>query len=341
MAINVGIIGYGLSGSAFHAPFITKDSRFELKCVLTSRKEAVLKRNPSVKVVSKIEEMLGDNSLQLIIVTSPNTTHYPYAKQSLLSGKHVVVEKPFTICKQKGLELDNLAKRKCLVLSVYQNIRWDGDFLSVKKIMNEERLGRIYRFESRFEKYNPIIKDGWREQSLPGSGLLYDYGPHLIDQALCLFGMPNWLQADIQLQRDKAVTDDYFQLTLGYDKLRVILGTCPFIAGKVPRFSIHGEKGSFIKYGLDPQEEALVAGNIPGSPGWGKEEEKYYGILTTADETTTIPTERGDYSQYFTGIADSIESNSKPPVTAKDAILNIRIIELAFKSSEKSKRLSF
>jgi scyllo-inositol 2-dehydrogenase (NADP+) len=343
--VRVGLIGYGFSGQIFHGPFLKTLAGFECAKIVSSNPEKVKKDFPDVEIVTNVEQLLADPNIDLVIVTTPNTTHYPFAKQALLAGKHVVVEKPFVNSSKDAEELIEIASQYKKVLTVFQNRRWDNDFLTVKAAMESGALGEIYCFESHYDRYKPEVTPRWREQNLAGSGMLYDLGAHLIDQALHLFGLPESVFGDIFAQRENGVVDDYFHIVLGYGKLRVILHSSMIVKHSGPRFQVHGSKGSFIKYGLDSQEDALKQGKVPGDALWGRDHEHNYGELTMnvggltlKSKIETIP---GSYESFYNGLYESITENKPVPVSATDALNTIRVIETVKLSSEEKRNISF
>ncbi|PGS53930.1 oxidoreductase [Bacillus sp. AFS041924] len=339
--IKVGLVGYGFSGATFHAPFISVLEEFELAKVVSSKKEDVKRDLGDVEVVSSLDEVLEDESIDLVVITTPSGMHYEMAKQSLEAGKHIILEKPMVVKTREAEELINIANEKNLMLSVYHNRRWDNDFLTVKKLINEGLLGEVNTYQVHFDRYRPEVRNRWREKQGPGSGMLFDLGSHLIDQALNLFGQPQFISADVFAQRVNAETDDYFHIILGYDKLRVILHSGSIIPSNGPRFQVHGNKGSFIKYGIDGQEAALKEGKKPTQQGWGEDVPQFYGKLFTVEGEKeleeTIVTIPGSYTTYYKKIAESIFEGKKAPVTGEEGLSVIKIIEAALKSSEEKK----
>lgn len=321
MTIRVGLIGYGLAGATFHAPLIRACKRMELAAVQTSRE--------APNRVESLERLL--DCCDLVVIASPNTTHFSIAKAALGAGKHVVVDKPFTVTLDEADQLISLAKARGLTLTVFHNRRWDSDFLTLKRIL--PRIGAISLFEAHWDRFRPIIKQGWREGSEPGSGLWFDLGPHLIDQALQLFGIPEAVSADIVAQRAEATADDYFDVTLHYADRRVCLRSSTLVADPRPRFAVHGSEASFVKYGLDPQEAALKAGADPLQPGFGADERT--GTLTFPDgRQQTVPNERGDYLAFYEAVADSILDGAPVSVDPADARNGLMLINLARRVSE-------
>lgn len=341
-ALSVGLIGYGYAGSTFHAPLIKAVEGLKLAAVVTSKPEDVARDWPEIKVYADVDRLVTDAEIQLVIVTSPNHLHHLHAKAALMAGKHVVVEKPFTLTSEQADDLGKLANSRGLKLSVFHNRRWDNDFLTVKQIIDSGLLGAVHSYEAHFDRYRPQVRDRWREHDLPGAGLLYDLGPHLIDQALVLFGPPETVFADLRRERTHARTIDSFHLVLGYDRLRVILGAGMLVKAQGPRFLLHGDRGSFIKYGCDSQEDALKRGEGPGDPSWGVDSPPLYGTLTAEvaglPVESRIPTLRGSYEVYYQKVAEAILYDRPPPVLATEARDTIRVIELAEKSQSGGKR---
>lgn len=341
--LKVGLIGYGFSGAVFHAPLLKALKGFEITKVLSSNPTKVHEDLGSVEVVSDIQNILEDSAIQLVVVTTPNTLHFEMAKKSLLAGKHVVLEKPMVNTVEEARQLVDLAKEKNLMLSVYQNRRWDNDFLTVKQLITEGVLGKVHTYEAHFDRYRPNVQARWRELEGEGSGILYDLGSHLIDQALHLFGAPKFVQADLLNQRDGAVTDDYFHVILGYESLRVILHSGSIVAAHDLKYIIHGNKGSFIKYGIDNQEEALKTGKKTTSSDWGEDNPDKYGELTLINEgktlTQKVKTIPGSYLTYYQKVFEHLTEGKPSPVNAEEGLLTIKILELAKLSSEQKKAI--
>lgn len=338
--INVGLIGFGLSGRYFQAPFLHCHPGYEVLAVKSSRKGEVNKLFPNARVVQNEDEIISDPGIDLIILATPNTTHFPLAKKALQHNKHVIVEKPFVNNVKEGEELISLAKEKNKILTVFHNRRWDGDFLTLKKIVESGKLGNIVEFESHFDRFRPELNTAnWRTADAPGGGMFYDLGPHLLDQALVLFGLPDALFADIRIARDKGEVDDTFELILFYKKQRVTLKSGIFVKESGPRFIIHGTKGSFVKYGMDPQEAELRKGILPNADDWGADEEKHYGLLNT-DTRKKIVTEKGNYMGFFNNVYEAITGNAPIEIEPAFALENIRIIEKAFESNKTGKMVA-
>jgi scyllo-inositol 2-dehydrogenase (NADP+) len=341
--MKTGIVGFGLSGRVFQAPFIQCHSGFQLEKIVSSKTIEVNLLYPQAEVVSSFEQLLNDDSLELIIIASPNATHFDYAKRALLAGKHVVVEKPFVTSLTQAQELVQLSKSSKRTLAVYQNRRWDGDFQTVKSIINQGILGEIVEYESHFDRYRPLANlDVWKQQNLPGSGVLFDLGPHLIDQALALFGMPEAVWANIQNQRQVGEVDDYFELQLFYPNMKAILKAGVLTRLTPPRFTIHGKAGSFVKYGLDPQENNLRNGMLPTHPEVGKDTENQYGTLSSNLNDIhfqgSIETLPGNYMGFFNNLYQHIKHGDPLEVTPTDALHAIEIIDKA-QQSNREKRI--
>lgn len=340
--IRVGLVGYGFASKTFHAPLISGTAEMELAAVSSSDAGKVHADWPSVQVVSDPQALFDDPTLQLIVIPTPNDTHFPLAKAALNAGKHVVVDKPFTVTLSQARELDALAKAKGLLLSVFHNRRWDSDFLTVKALLADGTLGDVRYFESHFDRFRLTVQQRWREQKGAGSGIWYDLGPHVIDQALQLFGSPVAITLDAAELRPGAQTTDYFHCTLTYPQRRVVLHASMLVAAQSARYQVHGTKGSFVKFGLDPQEDALKAGARPPQEDWGYDMRD--GVLTLAEgdamvekSLLTIP---GNYPAYYAGIRDAINGVGENPVQAEEAIQVMELIELGLQSAEKRQTLS-
>lgn len=336
----MGLIGYGMSGARFHAPLIQFTSGLILHKIVSSNQEKVRQDLPDVAVVPDVKDLLADESIDIIVISSPNTTHFTYAKQALLAGKHVVVEKPFVIHTAQADELIALAAKKNLLVSVFHNRRWDNDFLTVKKCIQEGLLGDLYTYEAHFDRFRPELTGKWKEKPLEGSGVFYDLGSHLIDQALHLFGMPQTVWGEIIAQRPGAQIDDYFHIVLGYGRMRVILGAGCVVRKTGPRFQVHGNQGSLIKYGFDSQEGDLQKGKRPGHPAWGEDKEEGYSELTLGKDITVetrIKSERGCYQAYYQGIYQAVVQGTPLPVTATEARNTIAVIETALASHREQR----
>lgn len=339
-AIRAGVIGFGLGGRIFHAPFLHTIEGFELAAILERHGDAAAQAYPNVAIARTVEEFLALPDLSLVVVTTPPATHYELARQCVEGGKHVVIDKPFTATSEQGRELIEFARAHKLVLSAYQNRRWDGDFLTLRQLINAGELGRLVTLESRFERYHPGLRaKPWQERNDDGNGIVHDLGAHLVDQALVLFGTPETVEADVRYDRDRTAVNDAFTIRLYYPKLRVTLYSTLLAAVPGPRFVAHGTKGSYVKYGLDPQEQALKDGATLGGPHWGEEPQSAWGILTTTENGVPVgrpvPTLPGDYRRYYENVRDAIWGRAPLAVPGEQGWRVIRLLELAFESSER------
>ena len=342
--INTGIIGFGLSGKLFHAPFIHTHSGFRLISVVERHHQYSKNSYPGINVPKSHSELLKDDNIDLVVVATPNIYHYPMVKESLLAGKHVIVEKPFVPTSKEADELIRLSGQTGKKIFVFQNRRWDGDFLTIRKLMAAGKFGEIKYYEAHFDRFSPDIKaDAWRDENIPGGGILYDLGAHLIDQALCLFGLPNSINANIKAERPGSRVDDCFDLKLIYNDKTIVLKAGMMVRNPGPRFIIEGIEGSFSKYGIDPQESALKAGKMPDGDDWGLEDAEYWGTLGSGPATpfdiSRIPTENGNYMGFFDNIHDVLFKNKLQAILPKEARDVIFIIEKAFESSTKHKAI--
>ncbi|HMD67228.1 MAG TPA: oxidoreductase [Chitinivibrionales bacterium] len=340
--VSVGLVGYGMAGRVFHAPLISSVPGLRLVSVVERHGETSRERYPDVAVVKDAFELFYNEGIDLVVIAAPNAAHYELARAALLSGKHVVADKPFTVLSSEARELIDLAKNRHKILSVFQNRRWDGDFLTVSQIARTQRVGRLVEFASSFDRFRPGLKPGaWREQPGPGAGVLYDIGPHLIDQALALFGMPKSLRADIRIQRDSGTTDDQFEVVLQYEALAVRLGAGMLAREPRPRFLLRGTRGSFVKHSLDPQEDALRRGGTPRDKGWGVEEPARWGTIDTCESPDgrreTVETLPGRYQAFYENVYDAIVNGAALVVTPEQARDVVRIIELAMESSREGR----
>lgn len=332
--IHIGIVGFGLSGRVFHAPFVHSHPGFELRSVVERHHRNSAGIYPEVEVLRDIDDLLKDKSLELLVITTPNTLHYPMAKACLEAGKHVVIEKPFVPHSAEADALISLAGRTGKKIFVYQNRRWDGDFLTIRKLMREGRLGDIEYFEARFDRFSPELKPGaWRDENIPGGGILYDLGSHLIDQALCLFGMPESLKAELKAERPGSSVDDFFRIVMHYPELEVVLTAGMMVTEASPRYTVKGSSGKYTKYGIDPQEAALKKGEMPVGKDWGTEDRLFYGKIGPEP----VPTEKGNYMAFYDNVYGVIRQNKAQAIAPVEARNVIFIIEKAIESSALGK----
>ena len=344
--IKTALCSFGMSGWVFHAPFLQVHPGFDLYAVWERSKKLAQEKYPNVKSYDTLDELLKDEAIELVVVNTPNYTHYDYAKQALQAGKHVVVEKPFTVNSKEGKELIQLAKKKKKKLSVYQNRRYDSDYKAIKNVIQEKLLGNVIEAEFHFDRFKEEVSPKLhKEVPGPGTGSLYDLGSHLIDQALQLFGDPIEIFADIQIMRPVSKVDDYFEVVLYYPGMRVRLKSSYQVREPLPGYVIHGSKGSFIKPKTDVQEAMLQAGKVPGQPDWGTESETEKGLLHTEINGKVIreyvPSLKGNYLEYYEGIYKAIRNNEPLPVSAEDGLKVVRVIETAYDSNSKKKVMPF
>ncbi len=343
--IKTALLSYGMSGKVFHAPFIENHPGFELAGAWERSQKKITNDYPTVKSFETLEAILSDKTIDLVIVNTPTETHFEYAKKVLLAGKNALVEKAFTTSWAEANELKLLAKEKGVKLAVFQNRRWDSDFKTVKKVFDENLLGEIVEAEFHFDRYNPVLSPKThKETGNGGAGILKDLGPHIIDQALCLFGLPDSVFANIKTTRENSVVDDYFDILLFYTNLNVRLKASYFVREMIPSYILHGKKGSFLKPRGDVQEDELKLGKKPNSTDWGKEPEELQGILHTEIEGEIIrekvPTLLGNYTDFFEGLYQSITQNIDEPITAQDGENVMLIIDKAMESSKLKKIIS-
>lgn len=346
--INVGLIGFGAAGQVFHAPVITSVAGLRLHRVTARRpeqRELLSQRYPGALPAQHVEEIILADDVDLVVVATSNDVHYTLTKAALQRGKHVVVEKPFTIISAQADELIALAKEKDRLLTVHHNARWNSDYLTVKKVIESGRLGRLVSFEARYDRFRNTLKENaWREDDLPGSGILYDLGAHLIDQSIQLFGMPEAVNADLRKQRTGARAVDDFELILHYPRLKVSLKGAMLVKEPSPRYALYGESGAFVKYGIDPQEAALKAGKSPkGDPDWGREPREIWGKLNISENGREhieyVASEKGDYPAFYKNVYQAINGQSEMQVKPEQARDVIRIIELAQQSWDERRTI--
>ena len=342
--LNVGLIGFGLAGRVFHAPLIHANPNLRLTHIVQRHGEEAERKYPQAKILRNADELFTEKSIELVVVATPNGSHLELAAKALNAGKHVVVDKPFTITSADADELIDLSRKMGRVLSVFQNRRWDGDFLTVRQILDQGRLGRLAEYESRFDRFRPALKPGaWREEAIPGSGVLFDLGSHLIDQAIVLFGHPQGIFADLRSQRDRAVAVDSFEVRLVYPALKVTLKAGSLVCEPSPRFTLYGTQGSYLKFGLDPQEEALREGDSPTQPNWGSEPQEAWGTLTNCIGNLArekYPTLAGCYPEYYKNVYRAITGKEELAVKPEQAREVIRLIEFAEQSAKEERMLA-
>ena len=340
--LNVGLIGFGLSGRYFHAPFLAVNPRFKLTKVVTSNKAAVHEFDANIEVVGSANELLADSSIDLAFICTPNDLHFQYAKATLEAGKHVVIEKPFANTTAQADELIAIATKKNLVVTAYQNRRWDADFLTIQGLFAAGTLGEIVEYEAHFDRFRPEIASGtWKEVVATGSGNLYNLGPHLIDQALVLFGKPKTVTATIKTVRPCAETDDYFDIRMDYADKRIILKASLLVYENSLRYVIHGTTGSFFKYGMDVQEDTLRKNILPNVENWGQEPENQWGTISCETGKATVRALPGNYRPFYDNLHEAIVEGAELLVKPQEARNTTRVIELALESSRLGQTLAF
>lgn len=347
-SIGVAVLGFGLAGRVFHCPFISAVPGLELRTVLQRSGDTAREAYSQVAIARTLDEVLANEQIELVVVATPNDTHLPFAAAALRAGKHVVIDKPIAPSAEGVATLMSLARERSLLLAPFHNRRWDGDYLTVRQLLGEGRLGRLVSFSSRFDRFRPVPRTGtWKEAEGDAHGLLLDLGPHLVDQVLTLFGLPSTLQASVRREREGTTVDDAFDLTLTFPNgPRVTLGSTLIAAEPSPRYLLQGTSGSYKKFGVDPQEPTLVAGGrVPalGSGDWLAEDPSAYGTLTlcanpaakpselTSEPLQTLP---GDYRSFYKNVLDALRGKAPLAVTAADAWTTLHLLELARRSSE-------
>jgi scyllo-inositol 2-dehydrogenase (NADP+) len=341
--LKVGLLGYGFSGATFHAPVIEYCGQAIVAAIATGKSELASAAYPRAMVVPNLDALLALDDIKCVVIATPNDTHYEFAKRALEAGKHVVVDKPVTLTAKEARTLANLALERGLVFAPFHNRRWDGDFLTVRDLLADRTLGRITHFESHFDRFRPDVQQRWREQESRGGGLLFDIGPHLIDQALALFGTPEAVTANLKTHRVGGAVD-YVHLILSYKDLEVVLHASALAALPAPRFAVNGTRGSYVKCELDSQEDQLKTGLRPGDAGFGSGNPS--GVLYALDGGNqlvrgSVATRDGDYGEFYRALAATILRGEQFPVSPQDAVDVMTIIELAERSERDGCRVRF
>ena len=340
--LKVGLIGYGFAGATFHAPVIEHCGRATLTAIATSQAERAQAHWPSAAIVPDVDALVARDDIDCVVIATPNDTHFALARRSLEAGKHVVVDKPVALNAEDARALADLARERGLVFAPFHNRRWDGDFMTVRALLESGRLGRVTHFESHFDRFRPTVAQRWREHAQRGGGLLFDLGPHLIDQALALFGVPLSVSATVKALRDHACVPDYMHLQLGYADKQVILHASALAALEPARFLVHGTRGSYVKTGLDVQEDQLKAGLRPGDSQFGcNPPGRLREVEGDLDLHESLATRDGAYVDYYRSLAASIVDGTPFPVTAQDGIDVMTVIDLALQSDREGRRLPF
>jgi predicted dehydrogenase len=340
--INVGLVGFGYASATFHAPLIRATPGLRLAAVVSSAPDKVREAVPEARVVASPSAMFREADIELVVIATPNQTHFPLAKEALECGRHVVLDKPFVLDTAEARQLLELAEARSRLLSVFHNRRWDGDFITVKQLLADGVLGRITHFESHFDRYRPAVQDRWRESGQAGAGLWYDLGPHLVDQMLALFGSPESVWLDQASQRDGAQADDWFHAVFRYGRMRAVLHASALTARPAPRFTVHGTQGSYVKEGLDRQESVLKTGAALG-PGWAADPQD--GMLTLDSDAGPVerahPTCPGAYAEYYGQMRDAILHGAPLPVSPGAATEVVKLMEAGLESMRQRKEVVF
>jgi predicted dehydrogenase len=339
--IKTALVGYGYAGKTIHAPLIRAAKGLALVTIVSSRPADVLADLPDMTVAPDLTAALDDPAIELVVIATPNDLHASQAHEALEAGKNVIIDKPFALSVAEGESVLAHAERVGKTVSIFHCRRWDSNYLTFQAL--HPRLGDLYQFILRYDRLRPVVRDRWRERAGPGSGIWFDLGSHLLDQAMSLFGQPEWILADIAAQRPGAQTDDYFHVTLGYGPLRVILHSSMMTTMAGPCLEVQGSQGAFVKFGMDTQEDMLKAGRTPGDNGWGAD--PILGLFTpvennavgTAQEIVATP---GNYLAYYEAVAKTIRDNAPNPVSGEDALKVMRLLELGFISSREGRRVA-
>ena len=328
MVIRVGLIGYGYAGRTFHAPLLASVPGMALTLVASSDPAKVHADWPDVTVQADPLAVATSDAIDLVVIASPNASHAPLAAAALRAGRHVVVDKPFMLDTAEARDLIALATVQGRLLSVFHNRRWDSDWLTVTRAIRDGAVGRLVHLESHIDRFRPTVRERWREGSGPGSGVWYDLGPHLADQAIMFFGLPDRVQASFARQREGALAEDWAHVVLDHGGRRAVLHAAMLVAGGSPRFVIHGDGGSIVKHRPDPQEAQLLAGMKPGADGWGRDDDPLH-LFDRQGATTTRPAEPGDQRCYYVGIAAALRGEAANPVTPVQALAVMAVVEAA------------
>lgn len=337
--IRTGLIGFGLSGQIFHAPFLTHDPAYQLTAVVSSQKETVLEALPEVEVLPRSQDLFTRDDIDLVVVTTPNDQHFPLAEAALKAGKHVLLEKP-SVTRQSHIDqLTSLATEQGLAFTVYQNRRFDGDFQYLRSLIESRELGALRHLDTRYDRFRPNTRDRWREHPVEGGGIFWDLGPHLLDQVLTLLGPPVDVYANLKQLRQGSQATDWFALQLTYPDFMVTVGSTPFEAGEVRRFNAQFDGGSWHCWGMDPQEEALRGGQLPGDRNYPAAGSAQRGQLANAEARQPVDVPTGDYRQFFAELASAIRLGTPPPVTHDQARQLIYLMTLAEQSAAEGRTL--
>lgn len=340
--IQTALLSYGMSGTVFHGPFLAAHDGFEIASVW-QRKIDQQKKHP-FRTVATIDEILNDDNIELVFVNTPNHTHFDFTLRVIEAGKHVVVEKPFTVTAKEADQLIRAAEKKGVVLSVYQNRRWDSGFLTLQKVLQHKLLGKVVSAEFHYDRFrNYIDEKSWKENPESGVGIVYNLGSHLIDQVIVLFGIPQWVDARIGIQRPGGKVDDYYDIRFEYEALTVTLKSSYLVKEPGPSYQAHGTEGSYVKYGIDPQEELLAKGVKPSDGEWAKEKSEAWGILNSVangkEFRGSYESVAGNYMPFYNRLFDAIRNGKSVPVNPMDSRNGIYLIEKCYESSKSRKAI--
>ncbi|WP_167619023.1 Gfo/Idh/MocA family oxidoreductase [Maribellus sediminis] len=343
-AIKTAIASYGMSGKVFHGPLLKVNPSFEVLAVLERSKELSKELFPDAKIVRNYDAILNDPDIELVIVNTPDKLHYEMAKAAIIAGKHIVVEKPVTLKSSEAEELAELAKEKGVVFSVFQNRRWDADFRTVEQVIKEAKFGRLVEFESHFDRYRTTITpDTWKEEGDEYSGVLYNLGSHMVDQAFVLFGWPKAVTAHLKIVRKNGVVADYYDIRLEYDEFAALLKCSYLVKDPGARYTIHGEYGTFYKYGIDAQEENLKAGHLPEGEDWGREEPELWGTLVYEEDgedvEELIETIPGNYNIFYDNVFEAVRNKAELLVKPEEAVKVLQILEACLQSNREKRTI--
>ncbi|MGN6739980.1 oxidoreductase [Dyella sp.] len=336
--LRLGLIGYGYAGKTFHVPLIRSTPGLELAAVASRDAAKVHADLPTIRVHDTPAALIADDSLDVVVIATPNDTHAPLAADALRAGRHVVIDKPMALDLTEARTLIALAGDSPGTLSVFHNRRWDSDYLAVKQGIDEGTIGEVMHFESHIDRYRPTVRSRWRESAGPGAGIWYDLGPHLVDQALQLFGLPERVHAALATQRAGGLSDDWAHVRLDYGARQVIMHASMLVAGGARRFVVHGTRGSLIKTGADRQEAQLLAGLTPGAAGWGDDADTLT-VIDAHGHERALPVAAGDQRRYYAALRDAIAGKSSWPVTPIEALAVMAVIDTGFASQREGRAL--
>lgn len=336
--LNVALVGYGNAGKTFHAPLITAEPDLRLHSVVTRRPDALHADWPDARAVADFEAILRDPAIDLVVLATPDALHAAQAEAALSAGKAVVVDKPFALTLADARRLVDMSEARGLLLSVFQNRRWDADFLALQAEIASGRLGEVVTVESRFDRHRPVVRDRWRETD--GDGVWMDLGPHLVDQILVLFGRPLAIACDLAVQRPGGLTPDRVHAVLRYADRRVVLNAAMVCAAPDVRFAVHGLKGSWLKSGLDVQEDQSKAGLAVGGPGWGVDPRPGTFVDGATGDRTPTPGPPGDYRRFYAGVASALRGDGAPPVTAREALSVMEVLDAGLRSAASRREVA-